>query len=162
MARFTIGLLLCVLLALPVPIQAQVLPIVPVDPGVRGGRADAGGPIPGLSADEQRFFESTSDTFAEVDGVDEGLGPRFNLDGCAGCHAQPGIGGTSPSTNPEIAAANDLIFRIPTPVFGGGLIEAIPDSAIRANAKADSDQKSAPRTSHSRSSPARRTTSNKA
>ena len=32
-------------------------------------------------------------------------GPRFNLNSCAGCHAQPAIGGTSPSTNPEIAVA---------------------------------------------------------
>jgi len=29
------------------------------------------------------------------------------------------------------AAANNLIFRIPTPTFGTGLIEAIPDSAIQ-------------------------------
>jgi CxxC motif-containing protein (DUF1111 family) len=31
----------------------------------------------------------------------------------------------------------NIIFRIPTPVFGAGLIEAIPDSAILANMKAD-------------------------
>jgi CxxC motif-containing protein (DUF1111 family) len=38
-------------------------------------------------------------------------------------------------------AANDIIFRIPTPVFGAGLIEAIPDSAILANQKANASQK---------------------
>src|SRR5215470_16279645 len=31
-------------------------------------------------------------------------------------------------------AANNVIFRIPTPIFGMGLIEAIPDGAIFANA----------------------------
>ncbi|PYT19735.1 MAG: thiol oxidoreductase [Acidobacteria bacterium] len=35
------------------------------------------------------------------------------------------------------AAQNNLSFRIPTPVFGAGLIEAIPDSTILANKKAD-------------------------
>src|SRR5207245_10132548 len=31
------------------------------------------------------------------------------------------------------AAANNLIFRIPTPVFGAGLIEAVPDATIVEN-----------------------------
>jgi CxxC motif-containing protein (DUF1111 family) len=35
----------------------------------------------------------------------------------------------------------NVIFRIPTPVFGAGLIEAIPDSAILANLKADASLK---------------------
>ena len=35
------------------------------------------------------------------------------------------------------AAQNNLSFRIPTPVFGAGLIEAIPDSTILANKRAD-------------------------
>jgi CxxC motif-containing protein (DUF1111 family) len=35
----------------------------------------------------------------------------------------------------------NIIFRIPTPVFGAGLIESIPDSAILANMKIDSHLK---------------------
>jgi CxxC motif-containing protein (DUF1111 family) len=35
----------------------------------------------------------------------------------------------------------NIIFRIPTPVFGAGLIESIPDSAILANMKTDSSLK---------------------
>jgi CxxC motif-containing protein (DUF1111 family) len=35
----------------------------------------------------------------------------------------------------------NIIFRIPTPVFGAGLIEAIPDSAILANMRADQSLK---------------------
>jgi CxxC motif-containing protein (DUF1111 family) len=36
----------------------------------------------------------------------------------------------------------NIVFRIPTPIFGAGLIEAIPDSAILANMAANSAQKS--------------------
>jgi len=35
----------------------------------------------------------------------------------------------------------NIIFRIPTPVFGAGLIEKIPDGQIRANQNNDSDRK---------------------
>jgi CxxC motif-containing protein (DUF1111 family) len=37
----------------------------------------------------------------------------------------------------------NIIFRIPTPLFGAGLIEAIPDSAILANMKTNASLKSA-------------------
>jgi CxxC motif-containing protein (DUF1111 family) len=37
----------------------------------------------------------------------------------------------------------NIIFRIPTPVFGAGLIESIPDSAILANLQANASVKSA-------------------
>ena len=35
----------------------------------------------------------------------------------------------------------NIVFRIPTPVFGAGLIEAIPDTAILANMAADAQRK---------------------
>jgi CxxC motif-containing protein (DUF1111 family) len=38
-------------------------------------------------------------------------------------------------------SAGNVIFRIPTPVFGAGLIEQIPDSAILANQAANSSAK---------------------
>jgi CxxC motif-containing protein (DUF1111 family) len=37
---------------------------------------------------------------------------------------------------------SNIIFRIPTPAFGAGLIEAIPDSAILANMASDATMKS--------------------
>ncbi len=37
----------------------------------------------------------------------------------------------------------NIIFRIPTPMFGAGLIEAIPDAAILANMRANADAKAA-------------------
>src|SRR2546425_6432906 len=181
------------------------------DPGVRGGPAGAGGPINGLSARQFEFFTDGKADFEEVEAVAEGLGPRMNLDSCAGCHTQPATGGTSPVVNPQVAVATaygarnyvpffvkpdgpvrearfqykangtrdggvhalfvisgrvdstgdasgcdirqedflaqaqnrNLIFRIPTPVFGAGLIEQIPDSVIVANRAANALTKSA-------------------
>jgi len=172
------------------------------DPGPRGGAPAAGGPLSGLGADEQSFFAGAKKRFQEIDSVSGkisgepgvGLGPRFNLNGCAGCHAFPTAGGTSPTTNPQVAVAtlhgahnslpsfitasgpvrearfihnpdgspdggvhdlfvitgrsdapgcaitqpdfaaaqaqNNIIFRIPTPVFGMGLVESVPDASL--------------------------------
>src|SRR5713226_3369860 len=175
------------------------------DPGVRGGPAGAGGPINGLTRRQSVFFTDGKTDFEEVETVADGLGPRMNLDSCAGCHAQPATGGTSPFVNPQVAFAskdggtdsvpffitpngpvrearfkfnadgtrdggvhntatitgrtgaagcvlaqpdfatqaanNNLIFRIPTPVFGAGLIEQIPDSVILANQAANASTK---------------------
>jgi CxxC motif-containing protein (DUF1111 family) len=35
-----------------------------------------------------------------------GLGPDFNMNSCAECHAQPAPGGTSPPTNPQVTVAH--------------------------------------------------------
>jgi CxxC motif-containing protein (DUF1111 family) len=190
----------------------------PIDPGVRGGMAGAGGPLKGLTADETAFFKDGQARFADVEvvtkGSNNGLGPRFNSNQCFSCHSQPDAGGSSPAQNPLLAVSNlngakntvpwfitqngpirearfklsakgasdgevhdlfvitgridapgcniaqpdflpagnpltgqggnsNIIFRIPTPVFGAGLIEAIPDSAILLNAKSNGSQKSA-------------------
>ena len=177
------------------------------DPGVRGGPAAAGGPLPGLTAQEKEYFLAGKEDFDEAEEVAEGMGPRMNLDSCRGCHSQPAIGGTSPSENPQVAFANldggtdsvppflslngpvrearfvrnkdgtpdggvhalftvsgrpgaegctlpqpdfaaqvaarNVVFRIPTPTFGAGLIELIPDSAILANRASAAAAKSA-------------------
>src|SRR4051812_18240391 len=75
------------------------------DPGVRQGAAGAGDPLPGLTAAQLALFQAGKDDFLEEEGVGDGLGPRFNLDSCGGCHAQPAAGGTSPFLNPEVAVA---------------------------------------------------------
>src|SRR5579859_3924895 len=88
------------------------------DPGVRGGPPGAGGPIPGLTANELALFyegklrtvqlESVCDTCSDLTlgsntGEDpnlatltnsSGLGARFNGDQCSVCHQQPAIGGS--------------------------------------------------------------------
>lgn len=81
---------------------------------MRRGPSGARGPISGLTVQEQKFFEEGQRRFTETDSVSgtisaeagSGLGPRFNLNSCVGCHAQPASGGASPSTNPEFSVAN--------------------------------------------------------
>src|SRR3989442_10850071 len=58
------------------------------DPGVPGGPAGAGGPIYGLTPRQSDFFTDGKADFEEVEAVAARLGPRVNLDSCAGCHAQ--------------------------------------------------------------------------
>jgi CxxC motif-containing protein (DUF1111 family) len=60
------------------------------DPGVRGGAPGAGRPFANLTANQRAFFDSGAADFAAAEEVDEGLGPRMNLDSCGGCHIQPG------------------------------------------------------------------------
>jgi hypothetical protein len=77
-----------------------------VDPGVRGGAAGAGQPLASVSANanDLAFFNAGLGQFNEhqtVTGDNVGLGPRFNLDSCGGCHAQPAAGGTGPAVNPQ-------------------------------------------------------------
>ncbi len=172
-----------------------------VDPGVRDGAPASGAPLDGLTPGELAFFDDGKDAFEEIalvqnapEGFDQGLGPGFNSDSCASCHAFPAAGGSGARINPQFALATamgatnrvppfirpdgptlevrfknhpdgspdggvhnlyaitgrtdavgctlaqedfsnpaNLAFRIPTPAFGGGLMEAIPDSTLRAN-----------------------------
>jgi CxxC motif-containing protein (DUF1111 family) len=194
------------LLALQFHAAAQTQTRLAKDPGPRGGASGAGGPLPNLSEPEKEYFYAAQAEFTAEEGVEEGLGPRMNLDSCSGCHLHPEVGGSSPPQNPQVAfatkiggiddlppfitlkgpvretrfvrnadgtpdggvhalftisnragasgcmlkqpdyageiAKNNVVFRIPTPTFGGGLIEAIPDSAIVANANKNSNAKS--------------------
>src|SRR6266571_4220383 len=75
------------------------------DPGVRGVPVGAGNPIAGLTSEENEYFLAGKAEFEEEDTVAEGLGPRLNLDSCAGCHSKPDIGGTSPAVNPQVVMA---------------------------------------------------------
>src|SRR5579871_6142126 len=91
------------------------------DPGPRGGAANAGGKYAGLNPAESLFFSQALQTFKEVDSVSgtvpgesgSGLGPTFNGNSCAMCHAQPAAGGSSPGLiskqnpipNPQVALA---------------------------------------------------------
>jgi CxxC motif-containing protein (DUF1111 family) len=190
------------------------------DPGPRPGPAAAGGPYPTLNSNEQAFFSQAFLRFQEIDSVSgtiekgSGLGPTFNGNSCAMCHAQPIIGGASPGLsspqnavpNPQVAlatldgatnivppfitatgpvrearfvhnangsfdggvhglytiagrtdapgctlaqpnfsqqiAANNVIFRTPTPLFGLGLVENTPDATLQANLAATQSARS--------------------
>jgi CxxC motif-containing protein (DUF1111 family) len=217
--RTSTAVALSVALAMCATMAAQT------DPGPRGGPPPNGGrpipggpagggppanvlagmPIQGLSGAELQAFDKGRAVFAEISDVRDGLGPRFNLDGCGGCHSQPALGGSSPAINPQPMVAakfgainhlppfiqqdgpvrvarfrrnadgtpdggvhdlfvitgrsdapaacqitqpdftnpNNLSLRIPTPTFGLGLIEAISESALRANLASNATAKSA-------------------
>jgi CxxC motif-containing protein (DUF1111 family) len=177
------------------------------DPGPRGGPAGSGGKYPSLDPNETFLFIQAQARFKAIDSVSgtlpnetgSGLGPTFNGNSCAMCHAQPAVGGSSPglqskqnpAPNPQVALAtldgasntvpsfisasgpvrearfisdggvhglftiqgrrdapgcqlaqpnfaenlqnNNVIFRIPTPLFGLGLVENTPDLTLQAN-----------------------------
>ncbi len=67
-------------------------------------------------------------------------GGVHNLFTIAGRSDAPGCSLGQPDFARELAAGN-VIFRIPTPLFGAGLIEQIPDSVIVANKEADASRK---------------------
>jgi CxxC motif-containing protein (DUF1111 family) len=91
------------------------------DPGPRPGAAAAGSFFSTLNANEQAFFTQAQLRFQEIDSVSggisgepgTGLGPTFNGNSCAQCHAQPATGGASPGQispqnpipNPQVALA---------------------------------------------------------
>ncbi len=134
------------------------------DPGVRAGAA-AGGPLASVAADNPvgslAFFNDGLDTFEEIDTpTDGGLGPRFNENGCAVCHSQPAVGGSSPAVNPQFTVISSGVASSATntrpafilqngpvrearfpfffdAVFGAGLMENIDDSTLLANAAAN-------------------------
>ena len=53
-------------------------------------------PIRGVTQAELAAFTNAVTTFTEVDSVPTGLGPRFNMNSCAGCHAHPSPGAPVP------------------------------------------------------------------
>src|SRR5260221_15675 len=69
------------------------------DPGPRSGAAGAGAPLTGLTDTELALFNKGKDEFEQEEDVADGLGPTMNLGSCAGCHAQPAVGGTSANKN---------------------------------------------------------------
>ena len=72
---------------------------------------------------EARFVRNADGT------RDGGVHALFTIAGRADA---PGCALEQPNFDAQLALGN-VIFRIPTPVFGAGLIEQIPDKVIRAN-----------------------------
>jgi len=79
---------------------------------------------------EVRFVQNSNGT------PDGGVHNLFSI---AGRRDAPGC--QEPQT--DFSNTSNLRFRIPTPTFGGGLIESIPDSVIVANLAANSQMKRA-------------------
>ena len=103
-----------------------------IDPGVQGGGARAGLPLPSVTVSDGslQFFQNGQSRFQDVESVsnsptgNNGLGPRFNFVQCSGCHAQPAVGGTGPAANPQ--------FRVIANGFVNGSTNGIP-SFITSN-----------------------------
>lgn len=119
-------------------------------------------PLEGLTDAELAAFARGDGEFERPFAPNTGLGPIFNDVSCATCHSGDGrgqlrnalfrigsssddfqrsIGGPQiqdkaiPGAHPEqIPAGLPVSVRLPPPVFGVGLIEAIPEAAIVANA----------------------------
>ena len=80
-------------------------------------RLDAGGPIAGPDRRPERRCSTWGwRTSPRKRTSTTALGPRFNFVGCAGCHVQPAVGGTSPAVNPlfrvdaaEISGSGNVI-----------------------------------------------------
>src|SRR6266849_4117367 len=102
-----LGSLVMLAALLVVLIRVLQADFVATDPGPRGGPPGAGGPLLDLSPPELEIFLAGQETIQEIDSVQGtipdtglGLGPRFNMDSCGGCHNDPAPGGSSPPVNP--------------------------------------------------------------
>ena len=87
------------------------------DPGIRPGPPGAGQAMIGLDATQQSFFTAGRQVFQTPQKIGDGLGPRFNMDSCGGCHAYPAVGGSSPLTNPQISVATAFGAKNKAPMF---------------------------------------------
>ncbi|TLY16120.1 MAG: hypothetical protein E6K69_04690 [Nitrospirae bacterium] len=121
-------------------------------------------PLSGLTKEEQARFEEGRQLFEFPFTPRDGLGPIFNARACEACHHIPTIGGHGPGyrgniryaegnqgpagrlfheravpgVSPETLPGNALLSkRRPPTLLGLGLIEAIPEEAILANADPD-------------------------
>jgi CxxC motif-containing protein (DUF1111 family) len=117
------------------------------------------GPLPGLTPEELAAFVRGDEAFGRSFSPNEGLGPIFNNVSCASCHSGDGRGRIENAFT-RFSIGDDLVphlggpqlqdkaifgavperlpagvqtsVRLPPPVFGVGLIEAIPDEVILA------------------------------
>lgn len=125
--------------------------------------------VPGLTAAELAAFVRGDEEFGRRFAPATGLGPIFNDASCATCHSGDGRGrlenalqrigsGTDdylralggpqiqdravPGVEPEqVPSGAAVSLRLPPPVFGVGLIEAIPVSTIVARADPDDENR---------------------
>lgn len=117
------------------------------------------GPLPGLTPEELAAFVRGDEAFGRPFSPNEGLGPIFNNVSCASCHSGDGrgrienaftrfsvgedlvphLGGPQLQDKAIFGAIPEVLppgvetsVRLPPPVFGVGLIEAIPEAVILA------------------------------
>src|SRR5687767_1667715 len=121
--------------------------------------------LPGLTPDELAAFVRGDSEFERRFAPSSGLGPIFNNVSCASCHSGDGRGRLSNALQRIGSSDNDLLravggpqiqdkaipgaeaerlpagaavsLRLPPPVFGVGLIDAIPEATVLSLADPD-------------------------
>ncbi|MEQ1891247.1 MAG: di-heme oxidoredictase family protein [Planctomycetota bacterium] len=79
-------------------------------------------PLPGLTPEELARFERGEELFEGVFTPEQGLGPLFNAEGCAVCHAEPTDGGGGPIRERHVSGPGpsgdcDLLLALGGPVI---------------------------------------------
>src|SRR5881409_119752 len=85
--------------------------------------AGFGDPLGRLTKAQRERFTAGRQTFEEVEGVADGLGPVFNADSCAACHNVGGSGGGSNRLETRFGTTVAGTFD-PMISHGGSLIQA--------------------------------------
>jgi len=115
------------------------------DPGVQAASRGTGASIIGANDPNgfTAFFNDGLVRFQSVEGVandpggNNGLGPRFNFNQCAGCHAQPAVGGSGPAVNPQFTVVGNCASGVSVTapaVVGAGQPPAAQTQTIACNA----------------------------
>jgi CxxC motif-containing protein (DUF1111 family) len=150
-----------------------------VDAAAAADTGSLGQPFPGV---DPTAFEEAADAFADVEDINDGLGPTFNERSCGNCHSIPVLGGSGANIEQRFGRSDGTIFfgfdtdednqggtlrqlfsngtyqsgtqtcnipldtqppsanvtagRRTTPLFGLGLVDALPDGVFRAIAAA--------------------------
>ncbi len=126
-----------------------------------GAPGELGGPLATLSAEARARFDEGRRAFTTEFDESFGLGPYYEERSCASCHFHPVVGGTAPSRllwispgpPPEYETEHHPAHALPgwparrpppgasysrpRPLFGLGVIEAVPDAVIVAGCDPD-------------------------
>ncbi|HTO97332.1 MAG TPA: di-heme oxidoredictase family protein [Myxococcales bacterium] len=81
-----------------------------------------GDPLPGLTKDELAAFNDGKESFQEVEGNADGLGPVFNENSCAACHTGP-TGGSNGRLETRFGRKNPDGSFDPLAALGGSLLQ---------------------------------------
>jgi CxxC motif-containing protein (DUF1111 family) len=115
------------------------LPTNPQFTAVQNGIAGPGNTIPTYLTINGPTREARFPFFFNSNGTVNTGAPNGGVEDLFTVTGLPGAGGCNLS-QPNFAAAqaaNNIIFRIPTPVFGAGLVENLDDSTLIANQRAN-------------------------
>jgi CxxC motif-containing protein (DUF1111 family) len=96
-------------------------PEVEVETGILT-QALIGNALPGLNAAQRARFDEAADTFAEEEGVADGLGPVFNERGCGNCHSVGALGGSGTQFETRAGKLTGNVFD-PLTAQGGQLFD---------------------------------------